>query len=315
MSADNEDLPSAEERLRALPEPPMVALKEQAVRERRARALAIIASVGMALGAIGAAVALGGRNEFQGRADNNARAAASAAATASAALSQAGAAQSAAEEANRRLRAAGKPTVQIPTITVSQPPLPPVEGLSASQEIAVRSIIAGQLAAYQPSLTPAQVQQIATVAAALVPKPKDGHTPTAAELQPLVVAAQIGFCSNGRCDGKIGPTGPVGPSGAPGANGSPGADAPPVTDEQLKPLIVSALTAYCESQPGGTCKGLTGDIGPRGPQGKFFAGMDCQSDGKWRYYIKDPADGSMETFFTDGPCRIAVLPSEALRTK
>lgn len=319
MTVDQGTQPTAEERMQEFPEPPTQAVDEVKRWNRIMVICLLIAGVAMATSLIVAAFAIGGQSEAGQRANRNFTAAQEAKATASAAAGQASVAVSAAEEANRRLRAAGKPTVPVPTITVSAPPpVVAIEGLNGQQLLTVQSLIESALARYQPSMSAAQIQQAAAAAASLVPKPKDGHTPTAAELQPLVIAAQAAFCAGGRCDGKTGATGPVGPSGAPGANGSPGADAPAVTDEQLKPLIVSALAAYCESQPGGTCKGLTGDTGAtgaRGFQGKNFAGMDCMSDGRWRYYIADPSDGSQETFYTDGPCRIAVLPSEALRTR
>lgn len=311
---DLKALPTAEERMSDFPEPPTQAHEDVRRWNRIMVICLLIAGVGLATSFIVAAFALGGQHEAKVRADTNASAAARADQKAEAANQTAAAAASAAAEANRRLAAAGKPTVPIPTVTLSPPPPAITEGLNGQQLLAVRSLIENALAGYKPVMSDAQIKQAATVAASLVPKPKDGHTPTAAELAPLIAAAHTAYCADGRCEGKAGPTGPVGPSGAPGAAGSPGADAPPVTDEQLKPLIVAALNAYCETQPGGTCEGLKGDTGPRGEQGKNFAGMDCMDDGRWRYYIRDPADGSQETFFTDGPCRIAILPPEAARS-
>lgn len=277
----------------------------------------------MATSFIVAAFAIGGQSEAKERAKANAALAARADLKAEGANQTAAAAASAAAEANRRLAAAGKPTVSIPSVTVTPPPPAVTEGLSGKQLIAVQSLIENALAKYQPAMSQAQIKQAATVAASLIPKPKDGHTPTAAELLPLVTAAHTAYCSDGRCEGKTGPPGPAGPSGAPGA------DASPVTDDQLRPLILSALTAYCEGQPDNDCVGApgstgstgptgpTGPVGPSGPQGKYFAGMDCiqpgDSDpsgtpGQWRYYIRDPVDNTQTTHYTDGPCSVLNLP-------
>lgn len=309
---DLKALPTAEERMSDLPEPPVKAVEDVRRFNRIVLICLLIAGVAMATSFIVAAFAIGGQHEAKERSTANATVAAKANEKAEVADRNASVAVSAAEEANRRLAAAGKPTVPVPTITVSQEPPVIPEGLSGEQLLAVQDLIASALSRYQPVMSDAQIKQAAAAAAALVPKAKDGKTPTAAELQPLVVAAHTAYCSGGRCDGKVGPTGPVGPSGAPGS------DAPAVTNEQLIPLIASALDAYCQSQPGETCKGLRGadgEIGPRGFQGKNFAGMDCMDDGRWRYYIRDPADGSQETFFADGPCKVVVIPPVAARTR
>jgi hypothetical protein len=244
------DPPPVEERLRALPSPPSRAVREVGHRNAKLNTLLIFAGIALALALAVAAFAWGTRSEFEQRADQNQKAAAESDKKAETAIGQATGAAAAAAEANRRLKALGKPTVPVPTITpIPVPPPPVTSGLSASQVTAVRSIIANQLAGYQ--LPPAVTAQIAAQAALLVPKPKDGHTPTAKELQPLVAAAQAAYCADGRCTPK------------PGTPGEPGKDAPPVTDAQLRPLVADGVTAYCaqESKP---CQGEPGKPGEPG---------------------------------------------------
>jgi hypothetical protein len=167
--------------------------------------------------------------------------------------SDAAAARKAAEEANRRLKAAGKPTVPIPspTATIAPPATNQAPGVTEAQ---VKSIVTGAIRAYRPTLTPSQVEQIARVTAPKVARPKDGRTPTAADLQPLVSLAVTSFCGEDRCVGK---------------KGAPGQDAPPVTDERLSALIDTSLRAYCAQHNGcvGADSTVPGPTGPPGPQG------------------------------------------------
>lgn len=307
--------PPASERLRSLPEPPTEGIREVAARARRDRLFLILAALAISLGSIGFAVALGSQNEAQLRSQHNADAAARADARASAAGTQADVATKAAEEANRRLRALGKPTVPIPTVTISQPPVEIPDGLTEQQTIAVRGIIADELVRAHPNLTPAQVQQISRVAASLVPKPKDGKTPTTAQLVPLAQAAQRAYCADGRCTPKPGKPGEPGAQGSPGTAGK---DAPPVTDEQLRPLIASELATYC-AQDSHPCKGDNGIDGVNGTDGRSVVDTDCVGEGDdshWVIYYDRPLPGGATTQVRMGPCRLApVLPSVAARTK
>lgn len=165
--------------------------------------------------------------------------------------SDAAAARKAAEEANRRLKAAGKPTVPIPSPTATIPP--PATNQAGVTEAQVKTIVSTAIRAYRPTLTPSQVEQIARVTAPKVTRPKDGRTPTAADLQPLVSLAVTSFCGQDRCVGK---------------RGAAGQDAPPVTDERLSALIDTSLRAYCALR--NDCigdVGAKGDTGPIGPPG------------------------------------------------
>jgi hypothetical protein len=181
--------------------------------------------------------------------------------------SDAAAARKAAEEANRRLKAAGEPTVPIPSPTTSVPPAVQAPGLT---EVQVKAIVSTAIRAYQPSLTAAQVEQIARVTAPKVVRPKDGRSPTSAELQPLVANAVASYCTEDRCVGKT------------GANGR---DAPPISDEKLSTMIDQALTAYCaqrndcvgkDGEPGADST-IPGPIGPTGPAGPDSSAEKCAS--------------------------------------
>lgn len=209
------------------------------------------------------------------------------------------------EEANRRLRAAGKPTVPVPSESPisPQPSTKQVESLTVDQ---VRAIVVTELARHKAQLSQAEINQVARVAAAMVPKPADGKTPTKAELQPMVVAALAAYCVDDKCVGKAGDKGPKGDQGDKGPKGD---DAPKVTDEQLLAAAQAALQTYCaaESQP---CRGPQGEpgasvTGPPGAAGRGIADTDCQDDGTW---LITYSDGTTDT--ARGPCRV-VPPTQA----
>lgn len=210
--------------------------------------------------------------------------------------SDAAAARKAAEEANRRLAAAGKPTVPIPTPTVTVPAATEHPSVSESQ---VKAIVSTAIRAYRPSLTPAQVEQIARVTAPKVTRPKDGRSPTTQELQPLVSVAVTTYCGEDRCVGQKGP------------KGEPGADAPPVTDERLSALIDTSLKAYCAQHNG--CVGADGTQGPKGDQGPagrgIVSGPTCTGTGPESYWLTKYSDDTEQR--QDGPCRLGIpLPTE-----
>jgi hypothetical protein len=211
-------------------------------------------------------------------------------------------AKDAADEANRRLIAAGKQPVPVPTVTPISPS-PTAEGVTVAD---VRAIVAVEIAQTPAKLTQAEITQVARIAAALVPKPADGKTPTAAELRPIVAAVLAAYCVDDKCVGKPGVEGKPGRDGRDGENGK---DAPAVTDEQLLAAAKQALAAYCaqDSQP---CKGPQGEpgqsvTGPTGPAGRGIADTDCQDDGTWLIYY---TDGTTDT--ARGPCRIVIPPTK-----
>jgi outer membrane murein-binding lipoprotein Lpp len=220
-------------------------------------------------------------------------------------------AKDAAEEANRRLKAAGKPTVPVPTDAPVSPtvvPPAPVDELNGAETMAVRAIVSDQLSRQKVTITQAEVSQIARVASALVPKPKDGSTPTEAQIRPVAVAAVAAYCVGDKC---VGPAGGEGPRGPQGEKGDP---APKVTDEELLASSKLALAAYCglESQP---CKGDKGEpgasvTGPPGPDGKdapTIADMDCVGDDTESYWRIQFSTGPDKTAL--GPCRIGPDPN------
>lgn len=221
------------------------------------------------------------------------------------------------EEANRRLRAAGKPTVPVPSVTpVSPPPsTDEVEQVTVEQ---VRAIVVTELAQHKAVLSQAEISQVARVAAAMAPKPADGKTPTTAELQPMVAAALAAYCVDDKC---VGPQGASGPEGRMGPEGPAGKDAPAVTDEELLAAAQTALQAYCaqDTQP---CKGpqgepgasVTGPPGAQGAQGRSMTGQDCMDDGRWRQYWYDPATQTQTTVYVDGPCRFVIPTTQAKKS-
>lgn len=200
------------------------------------------------------------------------------------------------DEANRRLSAAGKPTVPVPSVSPVTPPQLP-DGLSSAQTAEVRSIVVTELAQQKVSLPATEVTQIARVAASLVPKPKNGVSPSTAQLQAIAAAAVAAYCAGDKCVGK---------TGEPGATvtGAAGKDAPPVTDEQL----AARVTAYC-AQDSHPCQGPTGPGGPEGPTGPagrgIEAGPTCLGEGADSYWLTRYSDGTEQR--QDGPCRAAPL--------
>lgn len=202
-------------------------------------------------------------------------------------------------EANRRLRAAGKPPVPVPTVTPSPPPPQPDE-FTAEEATAVRQIVANLLSRQKVSITQAEISQISKAAAAIavqqIPKPKDGKTPTAAEMQLYAKLSVAAYCAGDRCRAPVATPIP----GPPGRDGENGKDAPKITDEELLKSVQAALTSYCglETKP---CKGIDGK---QGDPGRGITGTTCLDNGRWQFRY---TDGSTE--IVDGPCRI--LPQSA----
>jgi hypothetical protein len=204
-------------------------------------------------------------------------------------------------EANARLVSLGKTPVAVPKPTPSTPPVQ-VDEFTAEEAAAVRLIVADQLSRQKVSVTQAEISQIARIAAQLVPKPADGKTPTAAQIQPVVTAAIAAYCTGDKCVGK---PGSVGPEGDKGDKGEPGADAPKVTDEELLKAAQQALSAYCslDSKPCEGPPGPTGKDGAQGDKGRGVTGVKCQDDGTWLFSY---SDGSTDT--VEGPCKVVLGP-------
>lgn len=204
------------------------------------------------------------------------------------------------EEANRRLRAAGKPTVPVPSVSPVSP-LPSTEVPDSLTVEQVRAIVVTELASHKAELSQAEISQVARVAASMVPKPADGKTPTKAELQPMVVAALAAYCVDDKCVGK------PGTDGKPGKDGTDGKDAPAVTDAQLLAAAQTALQAYCgaETHPCDGRDGTDGKDGVNGKDGRGIADTDCQEDGTW---LVTYTDGTTST--SRGPCRVVIPPEK-----
>lgn len=201
------------------------------------------------------------------------------------------------EEANKRLRAAGKPTVPVPSVSPVSPP-PPTSEPESMTEDEVRAIVVTELASHKATLSQAEISQVARVAAAMVPKPVDGKTPTKAELQPMVAAALAAYCVDDKCVGKPGSDGQPGKDGRDGENGK---DAPAVTDAQLLAAAQQALQAYCgaDTHPCDGRDGADGKDGVNGADGRGIASVACQNDGTWLITYTDSS-----TQPVDGPCRV-----------
>lgn len=206
------------------------------------------------------------------------------------------------EEANRRLKAAGKPQVPVPPISPA-PTTEPVEGFTAQQLALVRAIVVGELASQPLVLSAADRDQIVKTVVALVPKSKDGVSPTDAQIKARVDAALAARCADDKCRGRDGTAGTVGQPG------------PGPTDEQLLTAAKQALELYCaqESKP---CKGEPGEPGGEGSPGKdapppySVVDMDCVGDDTasvWRIYLGNGTD--QKTFDRPGPCRIGPDPN------
>lgn len=170
-------------------------------------------------------------------------------------------------EANARLISLGKTPVPVPPPAPSAPPVQ-VDEFTEAEAAAVRLIVADQIARQKVQITQAEISQIARIAAALIPKPKDGKTPTAAEIQTRATVAIAAYCAGDRCRAPA-VTPPPGPKGD---KGDSGADAPKITDEELLASAKLALISYCgqESQP---CKGERGTDGADAP---MIIDVDCQ---------------------------------------
>ena len=300
MTPEESAQPSADERMATIPDPPTTAVQRLRRRDSSKTILLIFASMGMALGVMGAAIALGSRDEFKADAQQSSAKVAQLEPQVQVLTENQGNLKSGLDEANRRLIAGGKAPVPVPTVAPTTP-LPQVDEFTAEEAAAVRVIVADQISRQKVTITQAEISQIARIAAALVPKPKDGSTPTAAQLQPIVTATLAAYCVDDKCVGAKGDEGDTGPKGDPGERGEQG---PKVTDEELLAASTTALAAYCgqESQP---CKGDKGDAGERGPAGVGITDMDCVGTGDdslWRIYLSNGT-----TKDVPGPCRIQPL--------
>lgn len=203
-------------------------------------------------------------------------------------------------DANRRLVALGKPPVPV----LSTPPPVYQDEFTASEAAAVRVIVADQIAKAKTPLSQAEISQIAKAAAALIPKPADGKSPTAAQMQTYAKLAVASYCLQDRCVRQP----------QDGAKGDKGDPAPKVTDEELLRAAQAALAAYCaqEEKPCTPKDGVDGKAGENGkdaPPPYSVVDVDCVGDGEqsvWRTYLSNGAD--QRTITSKGPCRVGPDP-------
>jgi hypothetical protein len=194
---------------------------------------------------------------------------------------------------------------------------PPIKGISTDD---VRAIVTDELTKNKVNLTQGQVSQIARVAASMVPKPKNGTTPTPAQVQGVVSATINAFCAQGSqpCRGKTGPK---------------GQDAPPITEDQLSAVVGAFCgedAVNCRGPRGETgaagrgiksitksgetvtvtytddtadtftvADGKDGGDGAPGADGRGIKSVTCQANGDWLIVYTDDT-----TSTTDGPCRV-----------
>lgn len=166
-----------------------------------------------------------------------------------------------------------------PTVTVT-PELPDdpdkTQGIGLED---VQRIVSAEVARRNFTVTPAQMAVIAQSAAKMIPKPKDGRTPTSQELQPLASAAVATFCANDACKGDDGDNGGEGPKGEKGN--------PPSQAE-----LDATLAAYCSDKNG--CIGKDGAAG-RGIEAVTKVGETLTikyTDGtSFEFTVKDGVDG------------------------
>jgi len=207
------------------------------------------------------------------------------------------------DEANRRLVALGKSPVPVPTVTPAPLPVQPDE-FTADEAEAVRQIVSQQLSQQKVSITQAEISQIARTAAALIPKPADGKTPTAAEMQRYAQISVAAYCAGDRCRAPV-----VTPSPGPrGPQGEKGDSAPKITDEELLASAKLALAAYC-AQDDKPCDGKPGSDGKDAPPPWSVTDMDCLGDDAesyWRIYLSNGTD--QKTINEKGPCRVGPEP-------
>ncbi|MEQ7008459.1 hypothetical protein ABN028_19995 [Actinopolymorpha sp. B17G11] len=205
----------------------------------------------------------------------------------------------AAEQLSEQVRALGAEPVVTPA---PAPPPPRSGGVSAAE---VRSIVADELDDRRLELTPAQIASVARVAASQVPRPRDGSTPTAADIRPVVRDVVAAVCSGDACrgaKGDQGDRGEAGEPGEPGRPGEPGDTGPPgpgPTDEQID----ARLAAYCAERGG--CQGPPGPAGEDGADGADGAdgrdGRDGRGIQSGPDFVRDESGNCVaRTTYTDG---------------
>ncbi|HEY9414287.1 MAG TPA: hypothetical protein VIQ30_05980, partial [Pseudonocardia sp.] len=158
----------------------------------------------------------------------------------------------------------------------------------------VRAVVTDEIGRYKLTVTRAEINQIARTAAAMVPKPKDGVSPTDAEIRFRVAAAVAAFCLDDKCVKQ----------GADGKPGATGKDAPKATDEELLKAAQQALATFCaaDSKPCAGTDGVNGQDGQSGADGRGIADTDCLPDGTWRISYTDGT-----TSIVRGPCRVVAV--------
>jgi hypothetical protein len=197
-------------------------------------------------------------------------------------------------------------------------------------ESEVRAIVVTELSKNRVSITQAEINQVARVAAGMVPKPKDGKPPAPAQVQGVVSATLMTFCAQDSkpCEGDEGPKGKDAPpitearlsdavaafcgEGAVncrGGDGKPGTDGTDGTDGQdgrgIKSITKSGevVTVTYTDDTTATFTVPDGAEGKVGPAGRGIADTDCQEDGDW---LITYTDGTTDT--ARGPCRVVAAP-------
>ena len=170
-------------------------------------------------------------------------------------------------------------------VPVPVPPPPP----DLLTEGDVRAIVGQVLVEHESELSDAQIERVARVAAGMVPKPKDGVSPSEAQVRAIVTDVVAAVCANDACRGED------------GEDGEDGDDAPPVSDEQLD----ARIAAYCAARPDGDCDGENGRDGTNGVDGRGLVDLQCVDDttdagSHWLLtWSREPVETTIP-----GPCRV-----------
>lgn len=136
----------------------------------------------------------------------------------------------------------------------------PTQPVKQVTEDEVRVIANAEISRRGLVVSPSQLSSVAKQAASLVPKPKDGISPTPEQVKNVVVATVAAVCANDACKGDTGKTGEQGPG---------------PTDEQVAAIVKT----FCNSDGRVDCVGAKGNTGDTGPKGSEISNITTAKNG------------------------------------